>query len=495
MKHTVISIVLTIILITALILPVNSTTGYAQSQPMQGSTQNPTVTVIIMSGSPVPIISYNAGDKVDVTATLSTSDPNENGEGEPLILQSSTGFSGTVSAYAQAQTFSFTATMPGTLSGFIQGFDDDESASVTATLNSSSVKFGILTQQDRDRLNFLSRLLNTTAGGTATIFVLCSGGIVDIPYCLPIGVFSGATWTLSGLLNLLAEDPSDPNFTVIAQPVIPTLPPITPSGNLTAAEAAAFNALFTNEAQAIGYTRAIITSYNRAQGAFDAGNSFWLGQQLQAVHQYQGTLVLLLQTEITLRTNLVNLLSADPGILPVTITPSQVLQFETSVVSNGLPASIVETLTQLGADSAAIDNIRMIAIVQDINAVAGNYPAKIADPQLIDAIRQLTKGLGGLCLQDNTSGSTMMVNQTTGDYQFTNCRKGIVLTGKGTITVNSCKLSLVDFGPDRKHPDRNIQILINTCTGVASGTVQMTSPKFAVTINDANYRLNTCICR
>lgn len=42
-------------------------------------------------------VTINKGDTVTIQAMLSTSDPNENGEGEPLYLQSSGGFSATIS--------------------------------------------------------------------------------------------------------------------------------------------------------------------------------------------------------------------------------------------------------------------------------------------------------------------------------------------------------------------------------------------------------------
>ena len=65
-----------------------------------------------------------AGDTIAVTATLSTNDPNENGEGEPLIVSSSGGeIRATIAAYSVPTPFSFTATVPNEeISGTIQGF-------------------------------------------------------------------------------------------------------------------------------------------------------------------------------------------------------------------------------------------------------------------------------------------------------------------------------------------------------------------------------------
>src|SRR5260370_31123157 len=77
------------------------------------------------------------GDTILVTATLFTNDANENGEGEPLVFSSSGGeISATVGAYSLPTPFTYVATAPNeTISGFILGFDGDESCSITATVN------------------------------------------------------------------------------------------------------------------------------------------------------------------------------------------------------------------------------------------------------------------------------------------------------------------------------------------------------------------------
>src|SRR5919201_4475844 len=55
-------------------------------------------TYTVASSSPAVLVSgLRAGDKVDIVATLNTTDVNENGEGEPLKLQSSGGFAATIS--------------------------------------------------------------------------------------------------------------------------------------------------------------------------------------------------------------------------------------------------------------------------------------------------------------------------------------------------------------------------------------------------------------
>src|SRR5439155_16942999 len=72
----------------------------------------------------IPIGPVKAGDTITFTATLTTTDPNENGEGEALEIRSSGGFSLTIPTYAQARKISFTATVDGeTVTAFIDDYD------------------------------------------------------------------------------------------------------------------------------------------------------------------------------------------------------------------------------------------------------------------------------------------------------------------------------------------------------------------------------------
>jgi hypothetical protein len=83
----------------------------------------------------IPIPGVHVGDTVSVDAVLNTTDPNENGEGEPLIINTSAG-TFTISAYAQPRNITFTAHADGeSITAFIQGFDGDESANVNVSLN------------------------------------------------------------------------------------------------------------------------------------------------------------------------------------------------------------------------------------------------------------------------------------------------------------------------------------------------------------------------
>ncbi len=363
-----------------------------------------TVTVTDSSPVTIPITGLHGGDVVTVTATLTTTDANENGEGEPLVVQGSGGESVTVPNYNAPQSATFKIGQDGeTLSAFIPGADGDETGSVTVNVNQHKA----LSQSTRDFLSKLGQAL--VIGGVAAELIAENFGPAITALCPPCeaALAAGGGVTLLGglIIEYIASDPDDPNFTAVAQPSIPSMTPVTAGSGLTQAEADAFNALDTNQEQIIGLGQALLTSLNRESGAFDAGDSAHEALQLQAVRQYSGQIANLLNEQVALRNQLVGVLQA-AGFPTFTASSSDALTFEQGVASDGLPASVVTALQQLGADNPTIDTIKGLAIVQDTNAVAGSFPAELADPNLLSALSSTSQSLqafagpaGGISLQ------------------------------------------------------------------------------------------------
>ena len=92
-------------------------------------------TVTITSSTPTVIVTLNKGETANINFTLSTTDPDESGEGELLAI-SYGGFTTTYPEYGIPDNLPITATTDGeTVSAWIQGTDGDESASVTINTN------------------------------------------------------------------------------------------------------------------------------------------------------------------------------------------------------------------------------------------------------------------------------------------------------------------------------------------------------------------------
>lgn len=97
-------------------------------------------------------------------------------------------------------------------------------------------------------------------------------------------------------------------------------------------------------------------------------------------------------------------------------------------------------------------------------------------------------GAFDICMQDETNGNLLQINSTSGDYRFANCRKGLVYTGKGTVTVRGCKTTLT-----ARAAGQTLTALVNTCSRVA--TAELITQGKSLTITDNDMANNTCACK
>lgn len=95
-----------------------------------------------------------------------------------------------------------------------------------------------------------------------------------------------------------------------------------------------------------------------------------------------------------------------------------------------------------------------------------------------------------LCLQDDSNGNLLQFNSQTGDYQFFDCRKGLMLTGRGSVRIHACK---IEFSASK--PDHSITALANSCTKAGSASVKLLPSGRVLTISDRDMTNNTCTCR
>jgi uncharacterized delta-60 repeat protein len=139
------------------------------------------------------------------------------------------------------------------------------------------------------------------------------------------------------------------------------------------------------------------------------------------------------------------------------------------------------------------DEAQAIAIQSDGKIVAAGLTQNSLDVFSLDFALARYNGDGpsfDVCLQDDRNGNLLLFNSQTGDYQFSDCRKGFTLTGRGAVRIRFCKIELRD-----SRPDRNLSALANTCVMNGSASLQVFSPGRTFTISDSNTANNTCACR
>ena len=359
------------------------TCGYASAQQAPVTILGPTT--------------FNQGDLVHIDFVLFSCDPDENGEHEPLVIRASTGDIGNgVGAlwdqYYVLGNLEFKATAGGTLS-FLLAADSnplfcapsipDESASVTVTVNHPRKHRFTLDQ--KLLLQVEANLDEVSAEETATYCLIVAP---RDPACPELQKFASLEILQAAQIRLeLAADPPDQDFMTIAQPAVILLPHISMQPGITQSEADAMNALTDSLCYSIALSRALITSINRAQSASDAGNTFWEGQQVQAINGYSALRAVVISGQPASLTNLQSALRA-AGVPELFVTPTDALLFEAQIALHGLPAQISNVLTQMHTDGVTIDQIRGLMRVQDISLVSGTFPDLLTSPTLITALQR-----------------------------------------------------------------------------------------------------------
>ncbi len=109
---------------------------------------------------------------------------------------------------------------------------------------------------------------------------------------------------------------------------------------------------------------------------------------------------------------------------------------------------------------------------------------------------EITSGGGGgpgfdVCLQNDTDGSVMKINSTTGEYSWC-CGATFpvfTLTGTGTITRKGSGFTLTDFRSDRR-----VLAQYDTSTNIGKASLQSPQGTLRCTIQDRNITNNSCNC-
>lgn len=94
-----------------------------------------------------------------------------------------------------------------------------------------------------------------------------------------------------------------------------------------------------------------------------------------------------------------------------------------------------------------------------------------------------------ICIQDDSNGSLLQFNSTTGQYVFTNCA-GLVVGGTGALVKKGNLITLQHNAPDRRLTAR-----LDLSTNASTVTLQLLTQGNTLFISDRNIRNNTCACR
>jgi hypothetical protein len=265
---------------------------------------------------------------------------------------------------------------------------------------------------------------------------LCSE-ITRSPSCAVFMSTAAAFADVGVRVRALATDQSDPDFTVVAQPVVHALSiqPLTAAQGLTQQEADALNALLANVEESIAFAEVVVVSANRLQGAKDAGNAFWELRQRDAVRQYASNLATRFNAQPSLLGD-VDTAFRTAGIR-FTFTSVDISNFQSAVSGGGLPTAFTQALIDLGADAATQSGIRESIISADGDSIAtlgvGRFPDALSDPAIGAALRDAGVALNQFAAFVAATGLNPALEVTlAGDY----LAAGVGLTGRTQASIS-----------------------------------------------------------
>lgn len=93
------------------------------------------------------------------------------------------------------------------------------------------------------------------------------------------------------------------------------------------------------------------------------------------------------------------------------------------------------------------------------------------------------------CLKDDSTGNLLQWNSTTGQYKFTRCSDGFMLSGTGAVRIQGSTITLVDFRLDRR-----VLATVDNTQKKGKAAVQYFPLATTFTIMDRNTGQNTCSC-
>jgi hypothetical protein len=239
-----------------------------------------------------------------------------------------------------------------------------------------------LTDQQKMRLQALAK------GHYAACASALIGGLVSVatgigaPVGIALGVLAGIHCMKAFLDDQMARDPVDLGFRVVAKPKTPAVPTVTAGKGLTAAGAAAVNRLVAVMAKEIGLARAIVTAFNRSQGAHVKKQTSWERKQMLAAGRYAGQLSALISSEAKLRSSIAHALA------PVDVSFDDAYANGSSIAVKGLPKSFAAGLARLGVTKVDQKEIRAQLAVIDPQLYDGDAFASIAAPLLLYQLRE-----------------------------------------------------------------------------------------------------------
>jgi len=164
-------------------------------------------------------------------------------------------------------------------------------------------------------------------------------------------------------------------------------------------------------------------------------------------------------------------------------------RFDASGVADTTFGAAGKVTTEFPGNSGAVLSL---AVAGDRSIIAAGYAGDSAsnlDFAMACYRVAVVESKPDLVIQDDYNAALLKVNTATGEYVFTSCRKGVTLSGTGTVTVRGCKLDLQSVNADHR-----LSATVNTCTHVGTATVKSFTTGKVFWVLDSDMSNDTGVC-
>lgn len=225
--------------------------------------------------------------------------------------------------------------------------------------------------------------------GASAILLATPAAPLALPFVIGFGVLGTATRAGGAVMGVLADDPPDRRFRLIARPRVSRSVRIAPGGALGPAAAQRLSRLVNEGLRLNATLAALLHSVERAQGAALAGNRVWVVRQRAAAARYASAAAVLLDRMASFRGAAAR--AMDGEILQA--TPSQVRRGRTRVRAVGLSRDVKLALQRAGVTRAAVAEIERGVKRAKLPRARVRFPAVLLDPRLRQAERNAARTL------------------------------------------------------------------------------------------------------
>ena len=153
--------------------------------------------------------------------------------------------------------------------------------------------------------------------------------------------------------------------------------------------ATALNKFLALQAKEIGLAGAIVTAFNRSQGAHVRKQVEWEKKQVRAAGTYAEQYATLILAEVKLSASVRRAFTS-----PANVSEEQAFAFQSSLIDGPLPAPLARSLSKLGLTKAELKEVEAQLIVRNHPSLYdGDVFALVVDPLHLSIRRQVAAGL------------------------------------------------------------------------------------------------------